>query len=116
MKSKIIPLAVLLLTSFTIRASQLHVAINGNDANPGTGQSLNAAGQSLRAPFEGAIELRQAQVLGGGQPDPLQPALVAGELGARPGKALRGHRQQGGLMRCVPLLGREPVGEGGDRG
>jgi hypothetical protein len=59
-----------------------------------------------------AVELVEGQVPGRRQPDPCQPALVTGELGARPSEALRGHRQQGGLVRCPPLLGRQP---GGDR-
>ena len=43
---------------------------------------------------ERAIELVEGEIPGLGQPDPIEPALVAGELGARPGEALRGHRQQ----------------------
>jgi hypothetical protein len=36
---------------------------------------------------------------------------MTGELGAGPGEALRGHRQQRGLVRCVSLSGRQPRGD-----
>ena len=60
---------------------------------------------------ERAVELVEGQIPGPRQPDSIEPALVTGELGARVGETLRGHRQQGGLVRRVPLLGREPVGD-----
>jgi hypothetical protein len=57
---------------------------------------------------QGAVELVKAEVARLGQPYPIEPALVAGELGARPGEALRHHGQKGGRMRCRQLLLIEP--------
>ena len=42
-----------------------------------------------------------------GQPCPREPALIAGELGARPVEALRHHGQEGGRMGCLQPLGRD---------
>ncbi len=55
-----------------------------------------------------AIELVEGKVPGRGQPHPIEPALVAGELGAGPSEALRRHRQQRRLVRRPPLVGCEP--------
>jgi hypothetical protein len=75
------------------------------------------------------IELVEGRIPGLGQPlvgrvgergpnpaqtdQPIEPALMAAELGARPGKAPRGHHQQGRLMRCTPVVRRRQPG--GDR-
>jgi hypothetical protein len=60
---------------------------------------------------EGAVELVEGQIPRRRQPDPLEPAFMTAQFGARSGEALRGHRQQGGPMRRVSRLGREPVGD-----
>ena len=51
-----------------------------------------------------AIELVEGKIPGLRQPDAIPPALVAGELGARPSQTLRGHRQQGRFVRRLQLL------------
>jgi hypothetical protein len=61
---------------------------------------------------QGAIELTEGEIPGRGQPNAIEPALMTGELGARPSEALRRHRQQRRLVRRPPLVGRQP---GGDR-
>ena len=53
---------------------------------------------------QGAVELVKAEVARLGQPHPVEPALVAGELGAGPVEALRHHGQEGGGMRRLQLL------------
>ena len=58
--------------------------------------------------IQGAVELVKAEVACLGQPHPVEPALVAGELGARPVEALRHHGQEGGRMRRLQLLLVEP--------
>jgi len=58
---------------------------------------------------ERAIELVEGDIPGRGQPHPIEPALMARELGARPRQALRRHRQQRGLVRCPPLVGCQPA-------
>ena len=60
---------------------------------------------------ERAIELVEGKIPGRGQPDLIEPALMAAELGAGPREALRGHRQQRRLMRCPPLVGRQSCGD-----
>jgi hypothetical protein len=57
---------------------------------------------------QGAVELVKAEVACLGQPYPIEPALMAGKLGARPVEALRYHGQKGGRMRCRQLLLIEP--------
>ncbi len=57
-------------------------------------------GQNIR----GSVQLMEPEILGLGQPHPIEPALMAGKLGAWPIQALRRHRQQGGLMRGLELL------------
>jgi len=57
-------------------------------------------GQNVHGP----VELIEPEILGFRQPHPIKPALVTGELRARPIQPLGGHRQQGGLMRCLQLL------------
>jgi hypothetical protein len=64
-------------------------------------------GQDIQRP----IELVEGKVLGRRQPDAIEPALVAGELGAGPGEALRGHRQQRRRVGRLPLVGRQPRGD-----
>jgi site-specific DNA recombinase len=54
--------------------------------------------------IHGAVELVEAEPARLGQPYPREPALVAGELGARPVEALRHHGQECGRMgRLQPL-------------
>jgi hypothetical protein len=53
---------------------------------------------------ERAVELVRASLFGLGQPDPLQPAVMAGKLGAGSFQALQGHRQQRRFIRRVQLL------------
>ena len=58
--------------------------------------------------IQGAVELVQAEVARLGQPHPVEPALVAGELGAGPVEALRHHGQEGGGVRRLQPLFRYP--------
>jgi hypothetical protein len=65
----------------------------------------------FRQEIQGAIELAQRKISGLRQPHPIEPALVTGELGARPGEALRRHRQQGRLVRRLQLLRCQPLSD-----
>ena len=57
---------------------------------------------------ERSIKLAQGQIPRLGQPDPLQPPLVAGQLRARPLQPLHGHCQECGEMRRLQLLLGDP--------
>jgi hypothetical protein len=58
----------------------------------------------LSQDIQGTVELVKAEVACFGQPYPLEPALVAGELGARPVEPLRHPGQKGTRMRRRQLL------------
>jgi hypothetical protein len=54
--------------------------------------------------IHGAIELIETEILAFRQPDPIEPALMASELGARPIQPLRRHGEKRGFTRRLQLL------------
>ena len=54
--------------------------------------------------IHGPIKLVEPKILTFRQPDPIEPALMAGKLGARPIQPLRSHGKKRGFMRRLQLL------------
>lgn len=81
---------------------QIHIELEQIDAVPE--HRLLDRIAVLGEQVKGTIELAQSQMPSFRQPDPLQPALMTGQLRARSLQPLHGHRQQGCEMGCLQLL------------